>query len=150
MAFKIHDVVRIKKLNKTGEVVEVLKADLYRVAVGTLLMSCKESELSPSQKATSKHADLRPPSQSNVISEKRTARSLERIDLHGMTVADAMHAFEDHLNKALIAGMDSFAVVHGHGTGRIHQALLNYLKSASVVRSFRVDDFNSGITHIYL
>ena len=150
VAYKLHDPVRIKKLNKTGEIVEVVKPGLYRVGVGTLVMSCREEELLPSEKFTSKHSDIPPRPQSTVTSEKRTARSLERLDLHGMTVADAMRAFEDHLNKAILAGLDSFAVIHGHGTGKVHQALLKYLETARVVRAHKIDDFNSGVTNIYL
>lgn len=150
MSFKVYDPVRVKKLNKTGEVIEVTKPGLYRVAVGTLVMACKENELLPSEKFKSKHADLPDADRAKIVSEKHSTRSLEKIDLHGMTAADAVRAFEDHLNKALLAGMDSFAVVHGHGTGRVREAVYAYIANAKVIRSHRVDDFNSGMTHIYL
>lgn len=150
MAFKVSDAVRIKKLNKNGEVIEVTKPGFYRVAVGTLVMPCKEEDLLPSDKIISRHSDIPGYAHTKVISEKHSVKALQRIDLHGFTAADAVRAFEDHLNKVLLAGLDTFSVVHGHGTGKVRQAIYDYIASAKVIRSHRVDDFNAGMTHIYL
>jgi DNA mismatch repair protein MutS2 len=150
MPFEVHSFVKIKKLKKIGEVIEIVKPGLYRVSVGALVTACREAELEAAEKPVSKHADLQPRPLSQVLTEKRTSKELEKLDLHGLTVAEAMRKFEDHLNRAIVAGMDRVDVVHGHGTGRVKQALHDYLAAMKVVKHFEVDSFNPGITRVYL
>jgi DNA mismatch repair protein MutS2 len=72
------------------------------------------------------------------------------IDLHGMTVADALERAERALNDALLADESELRLIHGRSGGRIKSALHQWLKGAPSVRKFRLDPRNEGVTIVLL
>ena len=59
------------------------------------------------------------------------------LDLHRLTVDEAMPLLHDYLNEACLAGMRQVRIVHGKGSGAIRQAVVRELKGHPVVRSYR-------------
>jgi DNA mismatch repair protein MutS2 len=76
-------------------------------------------------------------------------RRLESIDLHGLTVVEALSAVEKRVNDAILADLDRLEIVHGVGTGALLKAVHQYLSGLSVVEKFRLDDLNPGVTYVY-
>ena len=72
------------------------------------------------------------------------------LDLHGKTVAEALAAVDEFLNDALLAGHAEVRLIHGRSGGRIKAAVHNRLNQLSVVRAFRLDPANPGVTIIGL
>ena len=72
-----------------------------------------------------------------------------RIDLHGLTVDEAMARVLAELDGALLRGADRVEVVHGKGSGRIRSALHRVLADLPAVAGFRLDPRNPGVTWIY-
>jgi DNA mismatch repair protein MutS2 len=72
------------------------------------------------------------------------------IDLHGLTVEEALARVEIALNEALLADVDVVRLIHGKSGGRIRSALHRYLRGLHAVRSFRVDPRNEGVTLVTL
>ena len=68
------------------------------------------------------------------------------IDLHGMTVDDAIAAVELFVNDALLAGHAQARVIHGRGAGRVKAAVHHYFRQLPAVASFRLDPANPGVT----
>lgn len=68
------------------------------------------------------------------------------IDLHGMTVDDAIAAVELFVNDALLAGHAHARVIHGRGAGRVKAAVHHYFRHLPAVASFRLDPANPGVT----
>ena len=149
MGFERGDIVRIKTIKQIAEVTEVIRDGVYRVAVGSIVSTCRENELEAAERPKSKHGDLPPPSQTNIIAERLNVQQLERLDLHGMTVAEALHALETRLNQITIQKFDRLEILHGHGTGRVRDAVHRYLASSPLVSNFKLDDFNTGVTRVY-
>ncbi len=149
MGFSRGAVVRIKKIRQIGEVTEVLKPGIYRVAVGSIVSTCKEGDLEHAERPKSKHADIPPPPHTKVIAERLSTAKLERLDLHGLTVAEALSALETRLNQIAIQKFDRLEVLHGHGTGRVREAVHRYLAESPLVASFKLDEFNTGVTRVY-
>lgn len=150
MTFKLEQSVKVKKLRQFGRIVEILRPGSYRVAVGTLTIVCRESDLEAGNPPPSKHADMAPRSSTTVTAPARSAKQLERLDLHGKTAADAVALLEDHLNMVVLAGMNRFDVLHGIGTGRVMDAVHAYLRSSPLVGNFQLDSFNPGVTRVFL
>ena len=71
------------------------------------------------------------------------------LDLHGMTVEDAIAALDAFLNDALLAGHASVQVIHGRSGGRLKGAVHARLKQLSAVRTFRLDPTNAGVTIVF-
>jgi len=72
------------------------------------------------------------------------------LDLHGLTVEEAMRLVDDRLNEALLAGVARLDIVHGKGHGLIRSALHRHLRQIPAVHHFELDARNPGVTHLYL
>ena len=82
---------------------------------------------------------------------QRAARSaLAEIDLHGLTVEEALDRVQDALNEALLADIGELRLIHGRSGGRIRAALHRRLRETSSVRRFRLDPRNEGVTIVTL
>ena len=72
------------------------------------------------------------------------------IDVHGLTVEQALEAVDDALSEALLGNASELRVVHGRSSSRIRDALHRHLRGLSVVRKARLDSANAGVTIIVL
>ncbi len=65
------------------------------------------------------------------------AKTLAELDLHGLTVDEALPQVDQYLYDAYIAEVLSVRLVHGKGTGALRQAVREQLRAHSLVKSFR-------------
>src|SRR5512139_128430 len=125
-----------------GLVREVLNGARLRVEVGARAVVFRASEVSlledePRRRHTRASAHTR--------SLEKTPRSPAReIDLHGLTVEEAMARLDEVLNEALLAGVAELRIIHGRSGGRIRGAVHARLKAITAVASFRIDPRNAG------
>ena len=68
------------------------------------------------------------------------------IDLHGLTVAEALARAESAINDALLADHAELRLIHGRSGGRIRAALHQRLREIASVRGFHADPANDGVT----
>ncbi len=66
------------------------------------------------------------------------------INLLGMTSDEAIMALDKYLDDARMSHLDSVRVVHGKGTGALRNAVQNYLRKQTWIRSYRTGDFGEG------
>lgn len=72
------------------------------------------------------------------------------VDLHGLTVDEALARAELALNDAILANLPELRFIHGRSSGRIRGALHRWLGSVAAVSGFRVDPRNAGVTIVHL
>lgn len=72
------------------------------------------------------------------------------IDLHGLTVEEALGRAEQAVNDALLADVSELRLIHGRSGGRIRAALHRWLRNVPTVRAFRLDPRNAGVTIVSL
>jgi DNA mismatch repair protein MutS2 len=72
------------------------------------------------------------------------------IDLHGMTVHEALDALASFLNRALLDDAAEARIVHGRGGGRIRAAVHERLKGMPSIRGFGLEPGNPGVTIVQL
>ncbi|MFA5078914.1 MAG: Smr/MutS family protein [Dehalococcoidia bacterium] len=68
------------------------------------------------------------------------------LDLHALTVDQALPAIHEYLNDACLAGLKEVRIVHGKGTGALRQVVRRELKSHPLVKSFRTGSRFEGST----
>lgn len=68
------------------------------------------------------------------------------LDLHALTVDEAIPLVHEYLSDAYMAGMLEVRIVHGKGTGTLRQAVIRELKNHPLVRSYRTGDRFEGST----
>jgi dsDNA-specific endonuclease/ATPase MutS2 len=72
------------------------------------------------------------------------------VDLHGLTVEQALDRVQQALSKALLADIGELRLIHGRSGGRIRAALHRHLRETPGIRSFRIDPRNEGVTIVSL
>jgi DNA mismatch repair protein MutS2 len=95
-------------------------------------------------RATARQAALAAP----VAHESPTAHV--EIDLHGLTVDEALERADTSLNNALLANVSELRFIHGRSGGRIRAALHRRLGEIPTVRKFGLDPRNDGVTIVAL
>ena len=66
------------------------------------------------------------------------------INLLGNTVDEALSQLDKYLDDAYLAHLGSVRIVHGKGTGALRNAVHQYLKRVSYVKSFRLGEHGEG------
>lgn len=97
-------------------------------------------------------ASRRRPSQAASPLPAAAARNpaTREIDLHGLTIAEALARADHALNDALLADFTELRFIHGRSGGRIRAALHQRLGAIPSVRAFELDPRNEGVTVVYL
>ncbi len=66
------------------------------------------------------------------------------LNLHGLTVDEALLKLDSFLNEAFMAGRYEVCIVHGKGTGVLRQAVRARLRHHPLVKSYRAGDQREG------
>jgi len=66
------------------------------------------------------------------------------IDLHGRYVEEALELARRGLDQAIVNRLDRFKIIHGHGRGRVRQAVRRMLEAHPHVESYRFGEPQEG------
>jgi len=156
MPFVVGSAVAVVSLRKHGHVLEVLSGNRYRIAVGGLTMVCREAELetvSHSKKAQRRERVAPAPRVEPVVPAPEASpadtRRYQSIDLHGMTVPEALAALPVFLDRAIRAGVPHVEIIHGISGGKLRVAVRKYLSEMPAVTCAVRDTRNPGVTVAY-
>ena len=143
--FNEGDGVHITSLKRDGVVQSHLGGERYRIAIGSLTITCVASDLAPPQ---SKKGRSSSPSQP--LRSSPPPRPPKSLDLHGLTVDEAIRKLDSWLDAVILSDLSHVKVVHGLGTGRIQRAVHERLQNFKAVKRFVVNEWNAGETDVYL
>jgi DNA mismatch repair protein MutS2 len=154
--FSLGDRVRLQTIDAMGVITD-LDQEQAEVQVGRLRVRARLNELSHPRDAVEAQAtasrraeDSR--SQTRVRGVDMQAPPVE-LNLRGRTVDEALEKLELRLDAAYLAGMPFIRVVHGKGTGRLRQAIRQFLMGNPYVASFeagRAAEGGEGVTLVHL
>jgi DNA mismatch repair protein MutS2 len=68
----------------------------------------------------------------------------EELDLHALTVDEAIPRLEDFLHTAFVSGRHTVRVIHGKGTGTLRIEVRRFLSRHPLVKSFTTADRYHG------
>lgn len=144
--------VIVVKLKKEGTVLAVLGENRFKIGIGALSIACSANELEKSTKKppSKTHKNVKPYGLSERLKiPGKEFKKLAAVDLHGLTAVDAISKLEQAINSALLAGHDLIDVVHGIGEGVLKRTVHKHLGELSVVKNFKIDPQNPGVTKVY-
>lgn len=134
---KTGQIVRVKSLDREGEVVSVDEAtNKIEVRVGAMRLSLKPSEITAPRTTGAV-------STAGVQSRKTWSVGGE-INLIGYNTEDALDELSTFLDDALLADKKEVRVVHGRGTGVLRGAIHKFLRGARGVADFELAALNEG------
>jgi len=142
------DEVEVISLKTRGKVLKI-KGDVAEVLIGNLKTEIPLKGLKKLESGEKKRKDLK----SGVKVKAETELKDIRIKLLGLSVDEAIPEVEKAINRAFLSGIKKVYLVHGHGTGRLRDAIRSYLSSHPLVKRFEfAEDFEGGrgVTVAYL
>ena len=149
MPFAPGDEVHVAALGK-GVVREVRNGGRYLVELKGRSIVVAEAQLSAvSPRKRPALSDV-PASKTSAPDAPTRSYAPTALDLHGMTVEDSVAALDGFVNDALLAGHAEVRVIHGRSGGQLKAAVHGRLKQLPVVRAFRLDPANAGVTIVTL
>ncbi len=134
--------------HKRGVLVAAGRDGRWQVRVGVVTMWCREEDLGmpPAEK---KRRERRGSARDTREGSSEATAPAGRLDLHGLTVEEAMARVLDEIDRTLLRGADRLEVIHGKGSGRIRQELHRRLRGLPVVKAYRLDPANAGVTWVF-
>jgi DNA mismatch repair protein MutS2 len=144
--------VRHRGLGWQG-ILEKLEPDRAEVMVKGKRLRCRPDELTPAGPARSDRTDRsnRSDRSDALRAGPSGRRDLEEsveippeINLIGKRVEPALEELDSYIDQALLSHRREVRVVHGHGTGRLRQAVREHLRGHSGVASVRSGAPNEG------
>jgi DNA mismatch repair protein MutS2 len=159
MSFAVGSAVSVTSLRKNGQIIEVLTGGRYRVVVGGMTMVCAETDLASvshgkkqrkrERETAARSAAAQPAiTPASVVAASDIAR-LQSIDLHGLTVPEALSVLGPFLDRAIRAGLERVEIIHGVGGGKLRVAVRKYLAEVPAVSMAAPHDRNPGVMVAY-
>lgn len=126
--------------NKARVLVEIAGRALVIPEADLSVLETRQRKTSPASPRASARSSPRRPSPGHELT----------VDLHGLTVEEAVGRAEQAVNDALLADLAELRFIHGRSGGRIRAALHQRLRQIPTVRGFRLDPRNDGVTIVSL
>ena len=131
--------VRHRSLGWTG-VLKELDRGRAVVDVAGKTLRCRADELIP--RGTPERSSAKRPAVQ--VEEASSGGVAAELDLLGERVAAALDRLDDYLDRALLEGRTEVRIVHGHGTGRLREAVRAHLRGHPAVASWRPGERGEG------
>ena len=136
--FKKGDHVKLDKMNREGDVLEVKKHELL-VDLGGLQARVKDTDV------TFMHGASKP----QKVKKAGTRQHMKKtghyeVNVIGMRYEEAMNIVEKFLDDALLLGYPSVRIVHGMGKGILRNGIRKKLDHLSYVKEYRDGGPNEG------
>jgi DNA mismatch repair protein MutS2 len=139
----VGDKVRVKKLNRFGEVIAVKSQGKtpLEILVGNMQMQADYHDVdSVHPKEKNSHLST---SVLDIQYSKANAIA-DELNLHGMFVKDALDITIKYLDDAVLAGLPSVRILHGKGTGALRKAVQEELRDNPLVSKYQLAPFDQG------
>lgn len=137
------DTVHVRSLGHNAVVLQLLpRQDKVRVRAGSMELDLLRSDLARPRGSGGKAA--RHQTRARVRAEETSESSERELKLIGLRVEEALDLLEPFLDQASLGGVREVRVIHGMGTGRLRQAVREYLGRSPLVDHFRPGEAHEG------
>jgi DNA mismatch repair protein MutS2 len=136
--FSVGDMVRVKSLNKEGELLSPPDGSRVEVRIGAVKVQVAASDLESTKQAS------RPAGGVSSIRIRKSVTVPDEIHLIGRTTDQALDELDRYIDDAILADAKEVRVVHGKGTGALRNAIHRWLKSHRGVVEYHVASPQEG------
>ena len=136
----VGDHVKVTKMNREGDIVEVLKNHMVMVSLAGLNVKLHEDEV------TFMHPQTKVKKVKKASLKKTTVKKTGTYEINviGKRYEEAMSLVDKFLDDALVLGYPHVRVVHGMGTGALRYGIRRMLEKNKHVVSYRDGGPNEG------
>ena len=140
----VGDYVKVRSLGSTGHVVGLDKDNkTFEVVMGNVRTKVDAHLLEkiPRPKGSGEKSSVQ-------VQVERVP--VPEIKVIGMRVEEALKEIDRFLDRAIVQEIPQVKIVHGIGTGRLMNAVREYLEDMSYIKGIRKDTANPGVTVVEL
>lgn len=143
IVLKVGDQVLIKPYGQIGQI-KAIKGNKYQVKFGIfdLEFSLKDLELTNEPKKVKKEP-TRKNKPTNKIDVDRSAHL--SIDLRGYRYEEVSLKLDKAFDQAILSNIQTLTIIHGFGTFAVRDAVYEYLKKSTLVKSYRYGKEGEGL-----
>ncbi|MDQ7037213.1 MAG: Smr/MutS family protein, partial [Anaerolineae bacterium] len=152
---KLGDTVFLDSLNSVGEIVEMDVKEAV-IQVGNLRVRAKYNAIRKRNRAERRadEAKSRTRERQPMLTPRPVIESpgLE-IDLRGQRVDEALEKLDRYIDAAYLSGLPFGRIIHGKGTGKLRQAVRDYVHAHALVSKVTAaaeNEGGSGVTIIHI
>ena len=146
-ALKVGEKVRIRSNGLVGEVTRISGKNVT-IAVGNISSTMKADGLERISAGEFREISRKvftPATQKVDISiSSRKLNFSPELDIRGERLADALDIVTHYVDDAIMLGMGEVRIIHGKGTGVLHEEIQKYLRTVRGVASVRDEDVRVG------
>lgn len=147
---KIGATVKILSLNANG-IVETLPDKDYnlfvRIGIMRTQVNLRDLELLINDNITIDGTKIKKITNKDGSSKIKLEKSYDvksEINLIGKNTDEAIFELDKYIDDAYIAHLPTIRIIHGRGTGTLKKAVHDYCRKSSVIKSYRLGDFDEG------
>ncbi len=137
---QVGDHVKIIKMNREGDIVDILNQHRIMVSVGGLNVKLHEDDVVFMHPQTK----IKKMKKANVYTSKTKKTGSYEINIIGKRYEEAMAMIDKFLDDALVMGYPHVRIVHGMGTGVLRKGVRKILEKNKQVVSYRDGGPNEG------
>lgn len=146
---KVGEKVRIKDNGMVGEVNKISGNNLILLVgnISTKVASSKVERITSNEFKAAVKEVARPVYSAVVTDSAIRERKLNfhtEIDLRGERLSDAMDTVTHYIDDAIMLGVPSVRIIHGRGTGVLHEEIQKYLRTVPGVTSVADEHIQMG------
>jgi DNA mismatch repair protein MutS2 len=138
--------VFINSIKEEGTLVS-FEGEKVEVYVGNIKIKTNISDL---RKPKFKRKEIQKISEISLFKAKNVSN---KIDVHSYSVEEAILKIDKYLDDVSLTTLEKVTIIHGKGTGKLREAVHEYLKKHPSVESFRIGEIyegGSGVTIVNL
>ncbi|MAU10338.1 MAG: endonuclease MutS2 [Anaerolineaceae bacterium] len=142
---RVGDNVYLDTLNAEGTIMELDEKEAL-VQVGTLRVRAKYTDMrqrTRSERRAAKRGHKVVPKSTEPAPPMPDSPGME-IDLRGERVETALEKLDRYIDAAYLSGLPFGRIIHGKGTGKLREAIRNYLQHHSLVSKYTAADSKEG------
>lgn len=136
--FKVGDIVRLISSNEIGEIIEIINENYFNVIFGQLKIKVNKNNLIKANYEEQRKFEKK------IKIEVSSIEIKNEIDLRGLYGDEAIMMLDKYIDSAILKGYHRIDIIHGKGTGALQRKVAEFLKSHSMVKSFRLGEWNEG------
>lgn len=135
---KVGDEVMVNTFGQKGTVLEKITDKEFLVQIGIMKMKVKREDMSVVKSSKPQQVV-----QYTAVKSRRGNVKME-LDLRGYNVEDGIQEIDRYLDEAILAGLHTVSIIHGHGTGVLRKGVHEFLRGHRSVKSFRLGGQGEG------
>lgn len=129
--------VNIEGMIRVGRILAIdVRRRIAEVDVGGITWSIKLNRLRASADAAELGERLARENLPPAVSIPQIESS-DAVDLHGLTVEEAIEVLDKFVDSAIVNRLEFIKIIHGHGSGKLRNAVRRYLTNHSGVLRFQ-------------